>query len=169
MSNVHERMIAAPAAFVGALLDTLASADDKPWPQENWPGVKFNLPLQVGATGGRGTGPYTMSSYTPGRHLRSEFGGGRQGYHEFTLQEVDDMTCLLRHALKTRPAFNSAWRCFFLIRPLHNALIEDLFDKVESQVAKVEHPQVWSSRVRKLRQERGMPPVKNGMPPAEVA
>jgi hypothetical protein len=52
MSNVHERMIAAPAAFVGALLDTLASADDKPWPQENWPGVKFNLPLQVGATRG---------------------------------------------------------------------------------------------------------------------
>jgi hypothetical protein len=47
----------------------------------------------------------------------------------------------------TRLAFNSAWRWFFLIRPLHNALIEDLFDKVESQVAKVEHPQVWSSRV----------------------
>jgi hypothetical protein len=62
--------------------------------------------------------------------------------------------------LKTRLAFNSAWRWVFLIRPLHNARIEDLFDKVESQVAKVEHPQVWSSRVRKLRQERGMPPVK---------
>jgi hypothetical protein len=53
----------------------------------------------------------------------------------------------------------------FPIRPLHNALIEDLFDKVESQVAKVEHPQVWSSRVQKLRQERGMSPVKNEMPP----
>jgi hypothetical protein len=75
------------------------------------------------------------------------------------------MTCLLRHALKTRLASNSAWRWFFLIRPLHNALIEDLFDKVESPVAKIEHPQVWSSRVRKLRQERAMPPIKNGMPP----
>ena len=52
MSNVHERTIATPAARVGALLDTLASADDKFWPHENWPGVKFNLPLQVGATGG---------------------------------------------------------------------------------------------------------------------
>ena len=29
MSNVHERMIAAPAARIGALLDTLASADDR--------------------------------------------------------------------------------------------------------------------------------------------
>ena len=56
MSNVHERTIAAPAERVGALLDTLASADDKFWPHENWPGVKFNLPLQVGVTGGHGTG-----------------------------------------------------------------------------------------------------------------
>ena len=60
MSDVHERKIAAPAARVSALLDTLASADDKFWPHENWPGVKFNLPLQVGATGGHGTGPYAV-------------------------------------------------------------------------------------------------------------
>ena len=75
------------------------------------------------------------------------------------------MTCLLRHATEAKLTFNSAWRWYLLIRPLHNALIEDLFDKVESQVAKVEHPHVWSSRVQKLRQERGMLPVKNGIPP----
>jgi hypothetical protein len=164
MSNVHERTIAAPSVLVGALLDTLASADDKFWPHENWPGVKFDRPLQVGATGGHGTGPYTVSSYTPGRHLRFEFGGGRQGYHEFALQEVDDMTCLLRHSLKATLTFNSAWRWYFLIRPLHDALI----DNVESQVSKVEHPQVWSSRVRKLRRERGMSPVRNVMPSRSV-
>jgi len=61
--------------------------------------------------------------------------------------------------------FKSAWRWYLLIRPLHNALIEDLFDKVESQVVRVERPQVWSSRVQKLRQKRGMSPVKNEMPP----
>jgi hypothetical protein len=162
--NVHERRIAAAAARVGALVDTLASADDKFWPHENWPAVKFNLPLQVGATGGHGTGPYTVSSYTPGQHLRFEFRGGRQGYHEFTLQKVDDMTCVLRHAMEAELTFNSVWRWHFLIRPLHNALIEDLFDKVESQVARVEHPQVWSSRVQKLRQQRHMSPVKNEKP-----
>src|SRR5215471_2095638 len=79
VSNVHERRIAAPAARIGALLDTFASADDKFWPHENWPAVKFDLPLQVGATGGHGTGPYTVSSYTPSQHLRFEFSGGRQG------------------------------------------------------------------------------------------
>jgi hypothetical protein len=66
--------------------------------------------------------------------------------------------------LKAELKFNSAWRWFFLTRPLHDALIEDLFDKVESQVARVERPQVWSSRVQKLRRERGMSPVKSGMP-----
>jgi hypothetical protein len=110
-----------------------------------------------------------VSSYTPGRNIRFEFGGGRQGYHEFTLQEVDDTTCLLRHATKAKLTFNSAWRWYFRIRPLLNALIEDLFDKVESQVAKVEHPQVWSSRVQKLRRERGMSPVKNEILAAELA
>jgi hypothetical protein len=165
MSNVHERIIVAPAARVGVLLDTLASADDRFWPHENWPGVKFDLPLQVGAAGGHGTGSYSVSSYTPGRHIRFEFGGGRQGFHEFTLQDVDDITCLIRHVTEGKLTFKSARRWYFLIRPLHNALIEDLFDKVESQVAKVEHPKVWSSRVQKLRQKRGMSPVKNEMPP----
>jgi hypothetical protein len=158
--NVHERTIAAPAARVGALLDTLASVDDKFWPHENWPPVKFDLPLQVGATGGHGTGTYTVSSYVPGQHLRFEFSGGRQGYHEFTLQKIDDMTCLLRHAMEAQLKFKSAWRWYFLIRPLHDALIEDLFDKVASQVANIEHPRVWNSRVQKLRQQRHMSPVK---------
>ena len=161
MSNVHERMIAASAARVGALLDTLASPDDKFWPHENWPRVKFDLPLQVGATGGHGTGPYTVSSYTPGRHIRFEFGGGGQGFQEFTLQEFSDMTCMLRHGTKARLTFKSAWRWYFHIRPLHDALIEDLFDKVENQVAEVKHPQIWSSRVQKLRRRRGMSPVKD--------
>jgi hypothetical protein len=56
MSNVHERTIAAPAARIGALLDTVSSADDKFRSHENWPGVKFNLPLRVGTTVGHGTG-----------------------------------------------------------------------------------------------------------------
>ena len=66
--------------------------------------------------------------------------------------------------MEAQLTFKSAWRWYFLIRPLHNALIEDLFDKVESQVARVEHPQVWSSRVQKLRQQRHMSPVKSEMP-----
>lgn len=165
MSNVHERTIAAPAARVGTLLDTLASADDRFWPHENWPRVRFDRPLQVGATGGHGPSLYTVSSYTPGRHIRFEFGGVRRGFHEFTLHDVDDTVCVLRHATKAQLTFNRALGWYFLIRPLHNALLEDLLDKVESQVATVEHPQLWGLRVQKLRQVRGLSPVKNEILP----
>jgi hypothetical protein len=41
-----------------------------------------------GYRGTRHTGPYTVSSYIPGQHIRFEFGGGRQGYHEFTLRKL---------------------------------------------------------------------------------
>jgi hypothetical protein len=99
------------------------------------------------ATHEHGQGRSVLAAPVPSRHIRFEFGGGRQGFREFMLQEVDDMTCLLRHATKGKLTFNSAWRWYLRIRPLHNALIEDLFDKVESQVAKVVYPQVWSSRV----------------------
>ena len=92
MSNVHKRTIAAPAARVGSQVDTLASPDDKFWPHENWLSAKFNLPLQVGSIGGHHTGPYTVASYIPGQHIRFEFGGGRLGFHEFTVQQIDDTT-----------------------------------------------------------------------------
>jgi hypothetical protein len=168
MSNVHERRIAAPAAQVGALLDTLASSDDRFWPHENWPAVRFDRPLQVGATGGHGTGPYTVTSYAPGKHIRFEFGGERDGYHEFTLEEAGDNISLLRHTMKAKLTVRSAYRWYVRIRPLHNALIEDLLDKVEGQLSHLDSPQLWSARVMRMRQERGMTPSKNGYPPRQT-
>jgi len=43
MSNVHARTMAAPAACVGALLDTLSSADDKFYPTANCSSVPVAL------------------------------------------------------------------------------------------------------------------------------
>jgi hypothetical protein len=168
MSNVHERRIAAPTARVGTLLDTLASSDDRFWPHENWPAIRLDRPLQVGATGGHGTGPYTVTSYAPGKHIRFEFGGERDGYHEFTLEEAGDNTSLLRHTLKAKLTVRSAYRWYVHIRPLHNALIEDLLDKVEGQLSRHEGPQRWSVRVIRLRRERGMTSIKNKYLPRQT-
>lgn len=49
--NVHERWLAAPAAMVGALLDSLAGPEDRLWPSQQWPAMWFDRPLGVGATG----------------------------------------------------------------------------------------------------------------------
>jgi hypothetical protein len=64
--------------------------------------------------------PYTVTSYAPGKHIRFEFGGTRDGYHEFTLREAGEGACLLRHTTKARLTIKSAYRWYVQIRPLHN-------------------------------------------------
>jgi hypothetical protein len=65
--NVHERMLDASITEIGKLIDTLASAEDKLWPRDRWPAMKFDRPLSVGAVGGHGPIRYTVESYQPGR------------------------------------------------------------------------------------------------------
>ena len=157
ITNVHERTIAVPADLIGELLNTLSSDNDLFWPHENWSPVRFDRPLQVGATGGHGTGPYAITSYTAGRHIRFDFVGGRRhGFHEFEIRPLVGGSSLLRHSLDARLPLRSLYLWYATIRPLHDALLEDLFDKVEGQVSRVVRPQVWSSRVIRLRRQRGM-------------
>jgi hypothetical protein len=164
ITNVHERAIAAPAAQVGALLDTLASDNDRFWPHEDWPAVKFDGPLQVGATGGHGTGLYRIVAYTPGRHIRFEFvGDGRSGYHEFEIRPLTDGTSLLRHALKAQVPVLAIYLWHTRIRALHDAVLEDLLDKVEGRLASVAKPHAWSEKVIALRQQQGLSPARAGM------
>jgi hypothetical protein len=162
--NIHQRSIAAPVARVGALLDSIASEDDRFWPHEDWPAIKFDRPLAVGAIGGHGTGPYTVCAYTPGRHIRFEFGGRRSGFHEFEVEPAPGDATLLRHTLKARLPLVGIYHWYGLIRPLHDAVLEDLLDKVEGQVARVAKPQVWSARVVRLRRGRGLQPGRKAAP-----
>lgn len=161
ITNVHERTIAVPADRLGELLNTLASDNDMFWPHENWSPIRFDRLLQVGATGGHGTGPYTITSYTPGRHIRFDFaGGGRYGFHEFEIRPLVGGSSLLRHVLDAQLPVRALYTWYVKIRPLHDAVLEDLFDKVEGQVGRVARPQVWSARVIRLRRQRGLPAEK---------
>lgn len=157
ITNVHERTIAVPADRLGELLNTIASDNDMFWPHENWSAIRFDRPLQVGATGGHGTGPYTITSFTPGRRIRFDFvGGGRHGFHEFEIRPLVGGGSLLRHSLDAQLPLRRLYFWYAMIRPLHDALLEDLLDKVEGQVGRVVQPQIWSRRVVRLRRQRGM-------------
>jgi hypothetical protein len=169
ITNVHERTMAVTADQLGELLNTLSSDNDLFWPHENWSAIRFDRPLQVGATGGHGTGLYTITSFTPGRHIRFDFVGGRRnGFHEFEIRPLVGGSSLLRHSLDAQLPLRSLYLWYATIRPLHDALLEDLLDKVEGQVGHVERPQVWSSRVIRLRRQRGMPTAKRDIS-ADVA
>jgi len=57
--NRHERKIQAPAAEVGATLDTLSGPADQLWPKDNWPPMQFDTSLREGARGGHGPVRYS--------------------------------------------------------------------------------------------------------------
>jgi hypothetical protein len=69
--NVHSRVIAAPAAAVGALLDTLGGPDDRVWPADAWPTTPFILegPLAVGTVSRQGPLAQVVEDHAPGRRL----------------------------------------------------------------------------------------------------
>lgn len=152
--SVHERTIAAPSATVGALLDRVSSDSDPLWPAPSWPPIRFDRPLSVGADGGHGPIRYQVTEYEPGRRIRFEFdpASGIEGHHELTVEPSASDRCVMRHELEgaARGAALLKWTC--VIRWLHDALIEDLFDNAE-QVAtgEVVHPARWSLWVRLLR------------------
>jgi hypothetical protein len=65
--NVHQRSLAVPVAEAGFLIDGLAGPDDRLWPSDRWPAMRFDRPLGVGARGGHGPVRYAVGAYVPGR------------------------------------------------------------------------------------------------------
>ncbi|MCP2274558.1 SRPBCC family protein [Nocardia amikacinitolerans] len=151
--NIHVRRLPAPAAEVGALLDSLASEGDRLWPAPAWPPMRFDRPLGVGAVGGHGPVRYTVEHYEPGRWVRFRFTGPRgfDGFHEFTVQPADggaDLIHLL--AMHARGPARLTWPLAF--RWMHDACLEDSFDRAERALTgSVRHPARWTLLVRVLR------------------
>jgi len=151
--NLHERSLPAPPERVGALLDTLASADDRLWPRDRWPALRFDRPLGPGATGGHGPIRYRVVGYEPGRslHFRFTWPAGFDGGHRFEVEPGPEGHTRLRHVMEmeTRGAARLSWPLLF--RPLHDALLEDALDLAERGVGAEPAPRRWSLRVRLLR------------------
>lgn len=132
--NVHAREIAAPAAVVGEILDTLGSADDRLWATDIWVAepVAFDRPLGVGADGGHGSIRYSVAEYEPGRRIVFEFSpdGGLSGTHSFELEAIERGRCRLTHLLEAETS-----RSMRPIVPIligwHDAMVETALDRAE--------------------------------------
>ncbi|MEU9145345.1 SRPBCC family protein [Streptomyces sp. NPDC048349] len=153
--NVHERLLAAKADEVGALLDSLSDgAADRLWPSRSWGTLEFDRPLSVGAVGGHGPVRYTVAAYVPGTWIRFTFTGPRgfHGFHEFAVLPLDEEHTLLRHTLAMRVTglarltWPLAWRWG------HDACLEDSLDLAErATTGALPRPARWSRYVRLLR------------------
>ncbi len=155
--NVHQRQLENNPEN-GRLLNQLASSNDILWAHERWMPMIFDRPLQVGAHGGHASIRYDIEKYTPSQHIRFRFTApkGFDGWHELTLQNN-----IMRHEINMT-ARGKAIAMWFLIRPIHDALVEDCLDKAEAFAAtRAVKPRTWSLWVRFLRTIKKITPQES--------
>lgn len=151
--NIHERTIDQPVSRVSALFSSLATREDKVWPIEQWPPMKFKDGLKEGAVGGHGPIRYKVIRYDPSSSVTFQFQKptGFNGTHTLAFQEISDTSTLIMHAIDMRTSGLGTILWILGIRSLHDALIEDAFDKVENQLTQSHKKTRWNIWVRFLR------------------
>ncbi len=154
--NVHERSMDGPRTIVSELLDGLSGPNDRLWPGDRWPPMKLDSALQVGAVGGHGQVHYRVSEYSRGTKVAFSFDdsglvAGLEGGHRFEVISSGERT-VLRHVIEATCNFRSWLFWTVVVRPLHDALLEDALDRAERAVTTSSHGSSrWSLWVRFLR------------------
>ena len=151
--NIHQRIIQQPKSALVKLLDTLATKEDKVWPQEKWPAMRFKDGLVEGAQGGHGPIEYFIKKIVPNESIEFQFTKptGLKGIHKLELKSLDANQTEIKHTIDvtTNLVGTIQWKTF--IESLHDALIEDAFDKVENQFSNQKKETKWGGRVKFLR------------------
>lgn len=170
IQNVHQRTYPVSEDRLAALFATLATEDDRLWPDGWWP-IHFDRPLSVGAEGGHGGIAYRVIEFEPGRRVEFAFPDDDvlPGTHALEIitpgrgagdddHGTETHRTVLRHTLSCTPAGPRGLLTWSLIRPLHDAVVEDLLDRAGRELGHPPaHPARWSLRVRLLRRLSGEP------------
>lgn len=148
--NVHKRTINLPKTEVAKLLKTIATKNDKVWPKNNWPPIRFKNGFKEGEKGGHGIIRYTLEVLDPDkiiifRFLKPE---GFNGIHKFEIKSVNKKNTEIKHSIimKTGPIATIKW--ILAIKWLHDALIENAFDTIENNYLKNKKHTKWSFWVK---------------------
>lgn len=151
--NVHKRIIHASKSEVAELMRTLATKDDKVWPHEKWPAMKFKDGIQVGNKGGHGPIRYSILQCIPGEFIEFEFSkeSGFNGTHCLKITAVETNKTEMKHIIEMNPKWKAILPWILGIRWLHDALIEDAFDKVYNHFSGTSVSSEWNLWVRILR------------------
>jgi hypothetical protein len=151
--NVHQRLVHASPEHAGALLDALSSPQDVLWPGDVWPRLRLDRPLGVGAAGGHGPIGYVVEAYVPGQAVRFRFTEpqGFNGWHACEILDATARHCVLEHRIEMKLEGSALLLWPLVVRPLHDALIEDLLSRAQAALGNQPKIVPWSRWVRFLR------------------
>lgn len=151
--NIHQRTISQPLSVVATLIDTLSSKEDMIWPKEKWPSMRLKEGLKIGSKGGHGPIRYWVKHYEPGKKIDFEFTkpSGFKGVHTLELKEISSQKTGIKHTIEMKTNGLATFTWVFAIRWLHDALMEDAFDKVENHFSPNTSHSRWNLWVKLLR------------------
>ena len=106
------------------------------WPHGNWPPIVLSDGLKVGSSGGHGPIRYDVIEIVPLEIIRFRFTGprGYDGVHYFKLESINEKQVKLVHAIDMKLNGSAVLSWLLIFQPLHDALIEDAFDRVSESV-----------------------------------
>ncbi len=152
--NIHSRLLQASPKEVLTLFKTLATTDDRLWPTDHWPPMRFRHGLVEGAKGGHGPIRYTVVEYDPNGYVCFSFRKphGFHGTHALLVEAEKESLTRISHTIDMRVKGTGILSWSLLFRWLHDALIEDAFDKIQTQLEPASTPTSnWIPWVRFLR------------------
>lgn len=150
--NIHKREIQQPKTELVKLFNTLATDNDLMLATDKWSPMKLDNGLQVGSKGGHGPITYFVTDYQPEKSITFQFDlTGFNGYHRFDINELEPKKTEISHIIDMTTTGLATLKWMLAIRWLHNAYIEDAFDKVENQFTKDKKSSEWSWWVKTLR------------------
>jgi hypothetical protein len=155
--NVHRRIIHQPKGEIDELIKTLATENDKVWPFEKWPKMIFKDGIKVGSHGRHGPIQYVINEHVPGELIQFQFTNpsGFDGIHKFEIIALAPDQVELTHTIDMITSGSGTLKWILGIRWLHDALLEDLLDKIENQFDDRNMKTKWNLWVIVLRKVLG--------------
>jgi len=158
--NIHKREILQPLTEISKLFNTLASYNDMMLATDKWPRMTLDKGLRVGSKGGHGPIKYLVAEYQPEKSITFQFLlKGFNGFHRFDLKELATNKSELSHTIDMTTTGWATLKWTLTIRWLHDAFIEDAFDKVENHFTENKKISKWNLWVIILR--KVMKPKRN--------
>jgi len=150
--NIHKRKIQQPKTEIAKLFKTLATDNDMMLATDKWSPMKLDRGLQVGSKGGHGPIKYFVTEYLPEKSITFQFDlKGFNGFHRFDIKELEPNNTELSHIINMTITGSATLKWILAIRWLHDAYIEDAFDKVENHFTKDKKNSEWNLWVKTLR------------------